>query len=576
MNLFGRCLSSWSSLVLGTFPFDDPEEEEENEAREGARTFNGQRSTFNVQRSTFNAQLATANGQVATGPTFGRIGLVPGQLHTSHEPAGGAAVEDSRSSRARVTQIFNLLYRRFVACTVPTPSRRHSRLQACATTLILGLLTIPISAVPLSAQAPSSSPAPPLRPIVEIEEDVYSFKPADNGAGPMWCSGSTCLVRVGEDIFASGLETLPDAKPLNNCRWLFFKRGSTGWIQLQADPAGRTREPCPLVAFPDSRIFLSANPTLVPSRDTYSGPARPEILQFSVTTPQAPVATNQPVWDGNPAFTEHSYRSFAGDGPNRELILFQNIGYTHAEWAFRDRDGNWAARGKLVWPWGAEYDKPQPIRVCYPDVALRNRAVHFCGVSDILEPYQVWRDYKKKVTEIASRDKTCGWVSPGDLWAAPDGTVHIVWTERAIDERLREKFFPGEKQRHSMNYALVREGKVVMRHTLAEAEEGGSEEIPSLARFHVTPGNRLFVFYYVSGRATSGQAVSKNRIMEISADGSAGAPVRVPLQHPLTSYFTATVRAGSAPSETLDLLGHRAGQPLTLSYARVRLRPEKP
>src|SRR5439155_16768503 len=166
-----------------------------------------------------------------------------------------------------------------------------------------------------------------------------------------------------------------------------------------------------------------------------------------------------PVWDGAPKFSEHSYRSFAADGPNRELILFQNIDYTHAEWAFRDQRGKWSAQGKLIWPWGAEYDQPQPIRVCYPNVALKNRAVHFCGVSDIVEPNQKWRAYKKELTgrdwdydfrrlfytwtpditrekfrdwiEIASRDKTGGWISPGDLWVAPDGSAHLVWTERA-------------------------------------------------------------------------------------------------------------------------------------------------
>ena len=134
------------------------------------------------------------------------------------------------------------------------------------------------------------------------------------------------------------------------------------------------------------------------------------------------------------------------------MILFQNIGYTHAEWTFLDRDGRWSARGKLAWPWGAEYDKPQPIRVCYPNVALVDRAVYFCGVSDVVEPYHEWREYKRKLTgrkvglrlprlfftwsddittgkfhewvEIASRDKTCGWISPGDLWVAPDGAVH--------------------------------------------------------------------------------------------------------------------------------------------------------
>ena len=31
----------------------------------------------------------------------------------------------------------------------------------------------------------------PLRPVVEVEEAVYRYQPADNGAGPLWCRGST-------------------------------------------------------------------------------------------------------------------------------------------------------------------------------------------------------------------------------------------------------------------------------------------------------------------------------------------------------------------------------------------------
>ncbi|MBI4621802.1 MAG: hypothetical protein HY736_01110, partial [Verrucomicrobia bacterium] len=33
-----------------------------------------------------------------------------------------------------------------------------------------------------------------LAPVVEIEEDVYTYANANNGAGPMWCAGSTTLV----------------------------------------------------------------------------------------------------------------------------------------------------------------------------------------------------------------------------------------------------------------------------------------------------------------------------------------------------------------------------------------------
>ena len=59
--------------------------------------------------------------------------------------------------------------------------------------------------------------------------------------------------------------------------------------------------------------------------------------------------------------------------------------------------------------------------------------------------------------------------------------------------------------------------------------------------------------------------------MEIRAGGEMGKSVEVPFRKPFTSYFTATVRGGSPPSQTLELLGHREGAPLNLSYARVRL-----
>src|SRR5512137_2280805 len=102
---------------------------------------------------------------------------------------------------------------------------------------------------------------PALNPVVEVEEEVYAFAPANNGAGPMWCSGSTCLVRTGDRIWASGLETLDaaQAKPLNNCRWKLLVRSDAAWNAVTTDPDGRTREPSPLATFADGTLFLSAN-----------------------------------------------------------------------------------------------------------------------------------------------------------------------------------------------------------------------------------------------------------------------------------------------------------------------------
>jgi len=223
----------------------------------------------------------------------------------------------------------------------------------------------------------------------------------------------------------------------------------------------------------------------------------------------------------------------------------------------------------------------------------------FCGVSDILEPHANWREFKKQLTgkdwdydfrrlfftwtpdittgqfrdwiEIASRDRTAGWLFPADLWVSPGGEVHLLWTERAIDERLREKFFPEAKQFHALNYAVVRDGKVIALRTLAQGGDGLSGEVPSAGRFQVTPDNRLFVFYYVGGADAAGKGLSENRLMELRPGGAASESVRVPLKVPFTSFFTATIRAGSPPSNTPELLGQRAGQPLAIGYARISL-----
>ena len=116
--------------------------------------------------------------------------------------------------------------------------------------------------------------------------------------------------------------------------------------------------------------------------------------------------------------------------------------------------------------------------------------------------------------EIASRDKTCGWISPGDLWVDPRGDVHLLWTERAIDERLRDTFFPDTKQSHSLNYALVRRGNVLRRETLVHGGEQAGGEVPGQGRFHVTPADRLFVFYYLQGQDAKGRPLAENRITQ--------------------------------------------------------------
>lgn len=464
---------------------------------------------------------------------------------------------------------------------------------------------------------PPGNSAPELKPVVEVEDVVYRFEPADNGSDPLWCHGSTCIVQIGDDVVASGLERLADASPENNVRWLLLRRGPQGWQLQQADPLERTREPCPLAAFPDGSVWLSANPTLVEDRRVKRGPARPEILRFSLANLRSPPETILPVWQGaRPAFTEHSYRSFAADGPRGELILFQNIGTTHAEWSFRDRTGRWAAQGQLKWP---PYEDPklEPYnaifgRVNYPNVMLRDRAVHFCGIvaynkwdrvrdDPALMGRERWGDRQRQLmytwtpdiaaapfrpwVEIANTFKDGGTLAAQDLWAAPDGRVHIVWSEKAINLKLRDLHFPDIKRVWAIKYAVVRNGEVTLRRTLVEGGEGFSGELPFSPRLQITPEGRMIMIYYVSGTSASGKPVAENRLMEIRTDGSVGVAVTLPMKQPLIRYFTATVRGGSAPSQVVDLMGYSeasmgriyANPPsdprpwIPMHYARIRL-----
>ncbi|MCA9229363.1 MAG: hypothetical protein KDA57_01820 [Planctomycetales bacterium] len=440
----------------------------------------------------------------------------------------------------------------------------------------------------------AAEPACELQCQVEVEEEVYTYQPADNGAGPMWCFGNTSIVRVGDDVFASRLATIAERKPLNNCAASLLRRTDAGWSEVHRAP-GLTREPSPLVAIGKERVFLSVNPTLT-AVDTYSGPAQPGVLEFSLAALDEPPRELAPTWEGQPEFREHSYRSFVADGENGELLLLQNIGYTHAEWSYCDREGNWSAYGKLKWPWGGDYAEPKPIRVCYPAVALKDRQVFFCGVSDIVEPNPAWRSYKKELTgrewdydfrrlffcwsddiatgvfhdwvEVSSREATAGWISPNDLYVAPNGDVLVLWSEKALDERLREKYFPEAKQRHSLECAVLRNGRVVRQSTLAEGGDELGGLSPGRGRFHVAENGQLCVIYYVGGTDEKGQALAENRIVALGLDGEVGEAISVALEQPLSSFFTATVRAGCQPSDTLDLLGSVG---TSMRYARIRL-----
>ena len=441
-----------------------------------------------------------------------------------------------------------------------------------------------------------------MKATVEVEEVVCSFEPADNGAGPLWCHGSTVVARHGKQVYAAGLETLPDQQPLNNCRWVLYRRGGEGegWQIVHRDTTGRTREPSPVAVLGSGDLMVSANPTLA-EPGTRGGAAEPAVFRFDADDPSAAAGKELPVWSGSPAFSEHSYRTFVGDRAAAEVLYMQNVGYDVAHMSLLGRDGRWQGVGELKWPWGGEYPKPQPLRLCYPNVIMRNRAAHFFGVGDIVEPIEEWREEKHRITgrdwdyvfrrlfyattpdvstqpfgawvEIANFDATAGSTRNCDIWVAPDGSVHLLWVQTNIDARLRDRFFPGEKIRHSMEYAVMRQGKVESQRALIAAAEGEEGATPNGARFHETESGKLLVLAQLSHQSSAAGGI-EYRLADLSQEGEREGItwIEVPFREPMGGTFlTNSGRGGSAPSCFIDMIGMSPSEANSLQYARVRV-----
>jgi hypothetical protein len=432
----------------------------------------------------------------------------------------------------------------------------------------------------------------PFNSCVEIEEPIYGYSPFKNGASPLGCHGNTCIVRHGENVFVSGTETLRGLEPLNNTRWMLFRRDANGWQLLQKDDEGRQREPCPIGIFADGRLWLSNNPTLT-LPNTFEGPSNPHLLQLDARNPTAPPRTLQPQWLFNPGFNEHSYRAMGVDRVNGEIAVFNNFGYEQQHWAFLDRNGVWANRGVIRYP----------QRGCYENVALRDGVCQVQAVGDVAEPNQEWAQWKKSnghrgewdfvfrrlfytrnleigtqqfsaPIEIDNVDATAGIVRNVDFYVDKDGAAHSLYFKQTVEiPEMRDVFFPGAPLLASLEYAIIRENEVVGRKALLQLELHGNGDTPDWARFQATPDGRLFVFAVTKSKTPG---IFKNRLFEILPNGKITPPIKITLQKPLTAFMTANERGGSAPSNYLDIYGSANTDFLSdeddeMRYVRIRL-----
>ncbi|MBN1817429.1 MAG: hypothetical protein JW828_08710 [Sedimentisphaerales bacterium] len=427
-------------------------------------------------------------------------------------------------------------------------------------------------------------------PVVEVEEIITSVAPAHNGAGPLWCYGAPLVARCGEDVFVSVIETGTDVPPLCNTRWqLWHRTNNESWTMVRCEGEFRQREPCPVGVFCDQSVFLSVNPSTEPPGTQY-GPCKPLVLEFDGKKPGAASVVHEPSWEGRPHFTDHSYRGFAADGINKELLLVNIDAQTGQQFvSFRDAQGSWHAKGKISFP----------IRSCYPQVSLQNRSAHILAIGDIVEPNEEWRKLKfeklgrqwdyvfrrlfysytpdirnhpfSEPIEVDSVEDTAGHIANLDLYVDSDGLVHVLYLRQPHQYAfLRDAYFPGQEMTLDLEYVVVRSGKAICRRTLAASRTDQTDGlIPAYARFHIDSRNRLHVV--LSGTMkTDGKAAFGMFIASVPQVFDELNWMQIPLQKPLRTFFTNTVRGGSGGSDVLDLFGI-ADDGSILRYARIRL-----
>lgn len=425
---------------------------------------------------------------------------------------------------------------------------------------------------------------------VEVEEIVTRSIPADNGAGPLWCYGSTVIARRGDDVYLSVIETGKDVPPLCNTRWQLWHRSSDGWKLEQSEKEYRQREPCPIGLFQRGSIFLSVNPSTEPVGTKY-GRCEPLVLEFDPANLSSGAKTHTPAWAEGNYFTDHSYRGFAADGASGELLLVNINAKTSAQFvSYRDSHGQWRPKGKIEFP----------IRSCYPQVALRNGSAHVMAIGDIVEPVEEWRKLKFEVLkrewdyvfrrlfytysnnirtsdfctpiEIDSAEETGGHIQNLDLYIDPTGAAHLLYLKRPHQyEFIRDKYFPGQAMTAHLEYVIVKDGKIVSRRTLAQTPDGPAGFEPSFGRFHIGSAGTLYVV--AAGRSTEkAQRTFGNFLGQITGVKTQPAFERIELKRPFHTFFTNTPRGGSAPSDVIDLFGTADDNP-NLRYARIRIAP---
>ena len=144
------------------------------------------------------------------------------------------------------------------------------------------------------------------------------------------------------------------------------------------------------------------------------------------------------------------------------------------------------------------------------------------AIGDIVEPLEQWRKLKfeklnrkwdyvfrrlfytytdnirttgfAEPVEIDTVEKTCGHIRNLDMHIDATGAAHLLYTKQPHQYAfIRDKYFPGQPMTISLEYVVIKEGRVISKKTLAQTPQASTGFEPSFARFHICSEDNILV-----------------------------------------------------------------------------------
>lgn len=402
---------------------------------------------------------------------------------------------------------------------------------------------------------------------------------ADN----MWCSGSSTILRVGEDVFFTHTRLIEERTGWNcNSFELYASRGGGAWQREYADEGIYQRSPCPILYLGGSLIGVTVNPGDCSEGADAFGPAgvpayitsTPMLYVFDISGPAKPVRRLTLRWD-DPAywFIQHSYRSHVTDTVTGELF-FTNEHYDCLPeaicYTMLDKDLRYLRSGRFDVPW----------RFLYHTMCLQDGEFYAFGIRGIEEPVEEWKAFKRQATGdlfdyefrnifllyspdirtgthrepllVASRDATCGRVDGHDAAFDADGSVWFLYSASHDQKHcMRDTCFPGLRLEKTLELVHLNKGGILSREVIdvSDEQDGCTPHTEYGAALHTMPDGSLRLLWSKRSSPAGDTCPDGLYLYDLTAKTSQRISDEAP-----GAFFISRRRLGAQPDTRADLV----------------------